>query len=46
MQICCPTGANISYEKKSGELMLYRNNAVFSTAQLEMGNRYFGNAGI
>lgn len=34
----CPTGAISLREQRAGELMLYRNNAVFSTAQLEMGN--------
>ncbi|MFA5449773.1 MAG: ATP-binding protein [Clostridia bacterium] len=37
-QYVCPASAISLREKTAGELMLYKNNSVFSTAQLKMGN--------
>lgn len=37
-EFVCPVDAITLIPKKAGELMLHKNGAIFSTAQLEMGN--------
>lgn len=39
----CPSGAAALYDDKAGEQMLYKEERVFSTAQLKMGR---GNSGL
>jgi|LGVE01.1.fsa_nt_gb MinD superfamily P-loop ATPase/flavin reductase (DIM6/NTAB) family NADH-FMN oxidoreductase RutF len=39
----CPVGAATLKPSKAGDLLLYKNDAVFSTAQLKMGS---GNSGL
>lgn len=37
-EFVCPVGAISMYDKIAGDLMLYKDEKVFSTAQLRMGN--------
>ncbi len=37
-ELVCPTGAITLKDNIAGELMLYQNEVIFSTAQLKMGN--------
>lgn len=37
-EFVCPVGAISMYEEVAGDLMLYKDEKVFSTAQLRMGN--------
>ncbi len=37
-EAACPSGAIVMKETKAGDLMLYSNDVVFSTAQLKMGS--------